>query len=224
MAKPHRLALPIIGMAALLAGCSDETPSEVAVVYDIVAFRGQEAGPSTFTVAKPGSGVVATYTAQHAVINTEYVEPGQRLMLAYTLPDGREPYTSGAVNVTGYSRINNAEMSEGTHDKTVIENPEDVYLQSVWLSECYLNFNLMLPYDDNARLLDLMLDLDSADPACPDVYLLHRRIEQQPTFQRRYYISYDISALVDNLSISSFTLHLDNSNLPDKTFTIRIPR
>lgn len=203
-------------------GCSDDYADSFSA-SDIVAYRGVVSGKSVFTLTKPGSADVITYTASGEVLDSEKVKVGQRVMLDYTPADGRAPYTSGAVRVNGCYLISNAEMLTGRGDGLVIENPEPVFLQSVWLSESFLNLNVKLPYDDEARLLSLVLDLDSPDPECPDLYLFHRRQDDGQSFMRRYYVSYDISQLLAEPSVKAFTLHLDNSNLPATAFNIQIP-
>lgn len=200
----------------LPAGCSDNSdPTSEIVIYDIVAFRGQEDGYSHFSISKPRSQETVTFTAQGAVINTELVSPGQSLWLAYTT-NGRQAYTSGDITVKGYSVITNASMIDLSREVIDSESStaEPVYLLSAWISENFLNLHLQLPYDDKVRLFTLARDTDSPDPCCPDLYLIHRREAQTPTFDRAYYVSYDISELTSDSSISGFTLHLDDTNLP----------
>lgn len=203
-------------------GCSDDCADSFSA-SDIVAYRGVVNGQSVFTLTKPGLADVITYTASGEVLDSEKVKVGQRVMLDYTPADGRAPYTSGAVSVNGCYLISNGEMRTGRGDDLIVENAEPVFLQSVWLSESFLNLNVKLPYDDEARLLSLVLDLDSPDPECPDLYLFHRRQNDGQSFMRRYYVSYDISRLLAESSVKAFTLHLDNSNLPTTVFKIQIP-
>lgn len=209
--------LPVLAFV----GCSDDCADSFSA-SDIVAYRGVVSGRSVFTLTKPGSADVITYTVSGEVLDSEKVKVGQRVMLDYTPADGRAPYTSGVVRVNGCYLISNAEMKTGRGDDLVIENAEPVFLQSVWLSESFLNLNVKLPYDDEARLLSLVLDLDSPDPECPDLYLFHRRQDDGQSFMRRYYVSYDISQLLAEPSVKAFTLHLDNSNLPATAFKIQI--
>lgn len=203
-------------------GCSDEYADSFSA-SDIVAYRGVVNGQSVFTLTKPGSADVITYTVSGEVLDSEKVKVGQRVMLDYTPADGRAPYTSGVVRVNGCYLITNAEMLAERDEGLIIENAEPVFLQSVWLSESFLNLNVKLPYDDEARLLSLVLDLDSPDSECPDLYLSHRRQDDSQSFMRRYYVSYDISRLLAEPSVKAFTLHLDNSNLPAMVFKIQIP-
>lgn len=220
----RRLLNLVIFLMPVLAfvGCSDD-PADSFSASDIVAYRGVVSGQSVFTLTKPGSSDVITYTTPGEVLDPEKVKAGQRVMLDYTPADGRAPYTSGAVSVNRCYLISNAEMQTGRGDALEIENAEPVFLQSVWLSESFLNLNVKLPYDDEARLLSLVLDLDSPDPECPDLYLFHRRQDGAESFMRRYYVSYDISRLLAEPTVKAFTLHLDNSNLPATAFRIQIP-
>lgn len=202
---------------AALAGCSDEDPTEEIILYDIVKLEQQTSDGSVFTLQKPLAQTTVTLTTSHPVIDTDIVAIGDRLLLAY-IPASSEAYTSSAITAKGYSKITNATLAAENISDLKDFDTEPVYLLSVWRSGDYLNFHIRLPYDTNPRVFSLVADTGSPDPSSPDLYLIHGREEITPTFDRAYYASFDISTLTTDPGVTSFTLHLNNSNLPDGTF------
>jgi hypothetical protein len=213
--KTRLTLLLVIATYLLLAfsACSDDNnPSDQITLYDIVAFRGQDDGYSHFSIQQSPDADITLYRAQHAVIDTAKIAPGQRLMIVYTADQGA--YHSGNINVKAYRLINNAQLLSQAISGDDLADLEPIYLLSTWRSESFLNFHVSLPYSDQPRLFSLVLDTNSPNPSCPDLYLLHRRQQIAETFNRAYYISFDISDLTSNPAIVGFTLHLDNANLP----------
>lgn len=208
-------------LAFIPGACSDEPgPERDATLYDIVAYRGaDDAGRPLFTMTLPRSADIITYTSTTKTIRPGATNPGDRILIGYRM-QGHSPYTDGDIDLVTARIINNATLLTEWPDD--IERCEPVYLESAWLSECYLNLNVKLPYDEQPRLMALVLDTDSPDPARPDLWLIHRREQQEPSFDRRYYISYDLTPMLGDTEVTGFTLHLDNSNLPSSTIDFEI--
>ncbi|MBD5210895.1 MAG: hypothetical protein HDS77_06475 [Bacteroidales bacterium] len=210
-------------MLAVLTGCSDDNPPQSPVYYDIVCLEADSADGSVFSLTKPGSAEEITLVAPQRV-NTDIVPVGNRLLLMYYIPVGGEAYKSGPVTVRGYGTIVNGtlEESDGVPEGW---DRDPVYLLSAWQSGRYLNIHARLPYDENPRRFTLAMPAGQTDSSCPDIYLVHALAEDVTTFSRAYYVSFDISALVDDPAVTGFTLHLNNSNLrlDEIKFTIPAP-
>lgn len=209
--------LPALVAILIVTGCSDDDPTDRIILYDVVKLEQQTDKISVFTLQKPLADHPVTLTSPRPVIDTDIITVGERLLLAY-IPATSEAYTDSQITVTGYSQITNGVLTfEKINDIKDLDT-EPVYLLSVWRSGDCLNFHIRLPFDNKPRTFTLAADTDSADPSSPDLYLIHGRETIFPTFDRAYYASFDISALTDDPGISSFTLHLNNSNLPENTF------
>lgn len=197
-----------------LSSCRDtDGPSEVNPrVYDIVCLRSMTNSGSTFTLTKPNSDQIITYTAS-AHIDTVKVPVGDRLLLAYSPVAGR-PYISGPVTAYGYSQISNDVLRGGVIDSIPDWNRDPVYLLSAWMSEDFLNIRARLTFDDRPRRCFVMLDTLTTRLSRPVCYLVHQLAEPIENFERAYYLSVDMSALKRRLPhCEGFELRLNDSNL-----------
>ncbi len=208
-----RHIIPLL-ILTLLAGCRDtDGPESVApAVYDIVCLRQLDEAGSTFTLTKPGSDRVITYTARE-LIDTAIVAVGDRLMLSYTPASQAAPYTSGRVTAHGYSTVYNDPLRAATIDSFPGWQRDPVYLLSAWMSEDFLNLRARLTFDDRPRRLFVMVDTLTIDRPYPDCYLIHRLDSPIENFERAYYLSIDMSALRKLPDCRGFKLFLRDSNL-----------
>ncbi|MDE6831863.1 MAG: hypothetical protein K2J07_03930 [Muribaculaceae bacterium] len=198
----------------LLAGCRDtDSPESVTpAVYDIVCLRHIDQSGSTFTLTKPQSDRVITYTAPQ-LIDTTLVKVGDRLMLAYSTIPPAEPYQSGHVTALGYSTVYNDPLRAATIDSFPDWKRDPVYLLSAWMSEDFLNLRARLTFDDRPRRLFVMVDTLTLDLPYPACYLIHQLSEPIDNFERAYYLSIDMSALRRLPDCRGFRLFLRDSNL-----------
>lgn len=209
--------------AMLTTGCREEGPEQVeATLYDIVCLSEVTKQYTRFTLTKPGNDDVITYSINGA-LDTTHVKIGERLMLAYRT-NNQAPYTSGFITPIGYSLITNDTITAGYIDDITDWNRDPVYLTSVWLSQHYLNLRARLPYDTRPRLLTVMIDSLTIDNDYPDCYLIHRLDEPVNTFDRSYYMSFDVSTLFELPDCRGFNLILNNSNMPIDTYTFTISK
>lgn len=199
-------------MAALVA-CSDNDgePTSVATVYDIVCLASVDKSGSSYTLTRPLDSELITYRSRE-IMDTSRVKVGNRFMLAYR-PDSGEPYVSGVIRPIGYSLVTNDTLRRGYISKTADWDRDPVYLLSNWMSQDYLNLRARLPYDTRPRTLGVMVDSLTLDAEYPDCYLIHRLETPVNTFDRSYYLSFDMSWLRKLDNCRGFNLILNNSNL-----------
>ena len=213
------IALPL---ALLSSGCRDGNMNEVVpTTYDIVCLNQVSKSLTVFTLTKPGNRDLISYTC-NGQFDTTYVKVGQRMLLAYHIPNGGVPYRSGNIEPIGYSLITNDKLRRGNISDVENWDRDPVYMISAWMSQDYLNIRARLPYDTKERLLAVMVDESSLDNEYPDCYLIHRLEEPVNTFERNYYTSFDMSALRKLPACKGFNLILNNSNLQRDTYKFEL--
>ena len=204
-------------------GCRQDGPDSVeATLYDIVCLSEVSKNGTRFTLTKPGNDELITYSV-NGVLDTTHVKVGERLLLAYRTHN-LAPYTSGTITPVGYSLITNDTLTAGYIDRVTDWNRDPVYLTSVWMSQHYLNLRARLPYDTKPRLLTVMVDSLTINDEYPDCYLIHRLEQPVNTFDRSYYMSFDVKSLCDRPSCRGFDLILNNSNLPRDEYRFNISK
>lgn len=219
----YLLLLVTSATAVITTGCRQDGPDSVeATLYDIVCLSEVSKQCTRFTLTKPGNDDVITYSVNGA-LDTTHVKVGERLLLAYRT-NKQAPYTSGFITPIGYSLITNDTLTAGYISNVTDWNRDPVYLTSVWMSQHYLNIRARLPYDTQPRLLTVMVDSLTIGDDYPDCYLIHRLEEPINTFDRSYYMSFDVKALLDRPSCRGFNLILNNSNLPRDEYRFDISK
>lgn len=200
---------------SLLTGCrGDGEPTTDPVSYDIVCLRTALDGMSVFTLSKPGSNETIFYHTDQS-LPAGHVKVGDRVLIAYTL-QGREPYTSGRITLKGYSILTNLTLKKIDLDTIPAWDADPVYLISSWMSEDFLNMRAGLPYDERPRALAIGVDVNTLDQPRPQCYLIHTRQSLEPTFDRNFYLSADMSPLRQWCTATSFTLNLNDDNLEQR--------
>lgn len=216
------ILLLLTGLALTLAACTDNDgePTSQATVYDIVCLADVGKNGTTYTLAKPQSDKLITYRSRE-IIDTTRIKLGNRFMLAYLPPDGI-PYVSGTIKPLGYSLITNDTLRYGYISKVENWDRDPVYMLTSWMSQDYLNMRARLPYDTRPRVLSVMVDSLTLDAEYPDCYLVHRLEEPVNTFDRAYYLSFDMSSLRKLDRCRGFNLILNNSNLKTDRFKFEL--
>lgn len=218
--------LPVITLiAGLLMACGDDSgnPTYEPTVYDIVCLADVGDNGSVYTLTKPLGSNLITYRSPQK-IDTTRIKTGDRMLLAYRIDDNREPYTSGAITAIGYSAITNDTLRHGYISKVDGWDRDPVYMQSLWMSQDYLNMRARLPYDERPRLIAVMVDSLTLDREYPECYLIHRLSEPVNTFDRSYYLSFDMTPLRELQQCRGFDLILNNSNLKTDRYRFELNR
>lgn len=216
------IILLMITAVAMVSGCGDDdnVPTTSPTTYDIVCLSEVGDHGTVFTLTKPQSSRLISYSV-NARLDTTKIKLGDRIMLAYQTTS-QPPYKSGAITPVGYSLINNDSLYTGNITKIPHWDSDPVYIISAWMSEDYLNMRVRLPYISDSRVLGVMLDLPTVNSEYPDCYLVHQLVEPINTFDRSYYISVDMRVLQKLPNCHGFNLKVNNSNMDIDTYTFTL--
>lgn len=209
---------------ALMSACrNDSGPyAETFVNYDIVqlAEQSEETG-AKFLLYRPEGNEPVIYTEKRAVIDTNRVKIGNRLLLGYISEN--ELYVSGEISATGYSPIFNSKLKYLATDsiQKLKNNQTGVFLYSIWRAGPFLNLHGKTTYTDEKALM--VMCADSLDLASPNpvlsVDIIYYMDDPKENFQRDFYASFDLSEFWENPESQGLTVTLDNTNLKINTFS-----
>lgn len=207
-----------------LSGCgvNDDTfdGQVTPVLYDIVTFDGNIDGRAQFSFRQVDDTPVVILNAANAALNSEEIAPGRRLYIAYQPLDGAPAYTSASVNLINAYKINSGALSiEESIESFADWNRDKIYLLAVWRSGDYINIQCRLTYSTDPRIFRIVADTSTLDDPIPDLYLVHSMKKQVDNFERTYYGSFDISAVLDRPGCRGVRLHVADSNLTTDTYT-----
>lgn len=212
--------LPVIASLILLTSCTekgDDTPNP-ATLYDIC-----EVAPDTdrshviLHLYRPDSDTPVILTAQPGALGENPPESGTSILAAYTPADNR-PYTNGPVTLHSWSAINNIPIQEAkTTDDLQGWDTDPVWLLSAWRAGNKICMRLRLGYDTAPRRFALLLDPATIDDPIPTAYLYHARPTSAPTFDRQYYVAFDITPLWTLPTTDGLRIRLANSATPSLT-------
>ena len=203
-------ALTLLLVMLAVQACDDATPTSEIAVTDVAVLRSSAGGETTFAVVDGGRVAALTAPGQ---ISSELVKPGEAFLVRFI------PVADSRVDITGYSPINNL--------KTIVTDSPDsiagwdatpVRLLSYVVIDRHLIFHAGLPYSTDRREIRLVV-MPGSEPARAEAYLFQKLDSDAPTFVRDYYFSFDLNGN-DMDTITSVTLHVNNSNLPLKTIEI----
>ena len=213
-----RIAAILIAMVLLLTGCADNGDPGVqpVVLYDVVELTQNDANGSQFLLYH-GEGEPVTLTYDRYIGDKTAI--GESLLICY-VPANGEAYKSGPIELRGAYAITNVAMELEMPSMIEGWDADPVYLESMWLACSNLNVRCRLPVSGEARRLALAADVTTLGDAVPQLYLAHNLSDDTPTYDRNYYISFDISLLMGTHMYEGVDIHVNNANLPTSLFHI----
>lgn len=203
---------------ALLGSCRD-TSGPTAVnpsMRDIATFTGNASRGAVFTLQQADDTTPVTLTASAAIDAETYI-PGSRVYIDYTPASGM-PYTSGAITLNYIANINTAELLALDMSQHTDWNATGVFLYSIWRTGPYINLHARLPYNPEPRKIALVIDKNSMDAAEAHLYFMHVTKPEYDTFERDYFMSYDLREFLSGHTPHELVVHVNNNNLPTKEF------
>lgn len=217
MAKSFKIYPIFVTLALLLAGCADQSDPglQQVTLYDVVEVAENAPGGSQFLLYHGDSDPVRL--CSDLFIDDDDVTPGTSVFLAY-IPECGAAYTSGPVDIKGVYPITNVSYVVEQPDELAAWDADPVYLMSIWRAGSKINVRCQLPVSDTTRRLALVADATTIDSPTPQLYLAHDLDDDRPTFDRNYYISFDISGLTNDPGYTGIDIHVNNSNLPVSVF------
>lgn len=216
----NRLLLILSALLTITAtSCGDdEALNDAATLYDIVTFDGNTDVGARFSQQRQNDAPTAILLARGVTADTAELKPGKRVFIGY-IPASGEPYTSGDITLTGASAINNDVLRISSLDSVPAWDNDPIYLNSIWRTGKYININCRVSHSDTKRAFILMVDRETRGDAVPQLYLVHNLLGESQSYTRRAYLSVDISSLWDEESCKGVTIHLNDSNLPQNTYS-----
>lgn len=146
-----RRLMAIVAIALLLIpyGCSDDKSGSNLPNdrwYDIVTIESIYNKGSSFTLQKDGDSELITYTSSYPFLNDTTVHVGDRIIIMYLRADDAPAYTSGAINLYGYRKMDNSPQQALMAMPAEIKdfNPEWIDVQSMTRTGQYINVQARL--------------------------------------------------------------------------------
>ncbi len=212
----------ILICAASLAGCRDTSePESVTPSFsDIVTYEGTGADGAVFTLLPANDNTPITLTTATSVDPKQY-EPQSRVYIRYTSLSGK-PYQSGEINLSYIANINTGALKALDMSQHPDWNATGVYLYSIWRSGPYINLHARLPYNPEPRKIALVIDKERLDDTDAHLYFMHVTKPEYDTFERDYFMSYDMSEFLSEHSPERLTVHVNNTNMPQSEFKFEL--
>lgn len=210
------LSMALSLFVMLFMSCDSETSSSELPVTDIAVLHSVGEGRTVFAVNSVES-VGAEYKEWHNELDTTEVKVGNAMLIRYV--DSR---VDNRVELIGYSLFSNLVVKVDDSDKLGDWNRTPVYLQSYTVVDRHLIIHAKLPYSNMKRRLSLLIDRNTLCDEVPSGYIIHELTDDEPTFDRSYYLSFDLSAICVQYGIKQLKVMVNNSNLPIDNIIINL--
>lgn len=188
-----RLTDILTALTALLAvtACSDEPTQDTYVYTDVVILEAADDSGATFGLND------RTLYAAGLRFAPEQPAVGDCLLIRYRIDcEETDPQTIAPVGLGG---VNNLKTIAAPIADTPAWASQPVALTSAWLNRNRLIIRCGLPYDTAPRTLQLIAD-DNGGSASPlQLYLNHNRQTPAPSFDREYYLAFNLADLQTDL-------------------------
>lgn len=200
----------------LLASCHEEGSDQPhpATLYDICEVAACDPSTTILHLYRPDSDAPVILTAPAGALGNPFPEPGTSILAAYT-PQNGQPYTNTSITLHSWAAINNLPIKEAkTTEDLQGWDTDPVWLLAAWRAGNKICMRLRLGYDATPRRFALVLDPETIDDPIPTAYLYHVRPTSAPTFDRQYYVAFDISTLWSLPETQGLLIRLSNSADP----------
>jgi hypothetical protein len=200
----------------MLTACGEKGSDEpnVATLYDICEVASTE-GATILHLYRPDSDTPIILTASAGALGTNAPANGTAILAAY-LPAGGTPYVSDNISLLNWANITNSSLKiTDNADDLDGWDKDEIYLLSAWRAGGKLCMRLQLGYSDEPRKFALIVDRATATDPVPTAYLYHARNDSgTPTFNRQYYVAFDISNLWESDKYDGLRVNINNSADP----------
>ncbi len=207
------LALITLFGAATFTSCSDDNdgpdfPSNT--LYDIVTFESSNESGTTFTLQKDGDSPLITYHSSRQLSTDDNVKAGARLLIAYTIPDSRQAYTSGEINLLGYRSVYNGDIIVGESDDYASFLTQDQRITYLTRTGKYINVGAEIYVLNAPKTYQLVVDKATLGEAYPTAYIIFISDTTADGTIHQGYGSWDISAVWDLPTCKGLTLRVSD--------------
>ncbi len=201
----------------LLSSCHDDGSDRPhpATLYDICEVASPDGSQQTvLNLYRPDSDNPVILTAPAGALGDQAPEEGTSILAAYTPLNGH-PYTDSPITIHSWATITNIPLQEAKTSEDIQGwDTDPVWLLAAWRAGNKICMRLRLGYDTTPRRFALVLDPSTADDPIPTAYLYHLRPSSAPTFDRQYYVAFDIARLWSRPSLHALRICLSNSADP----------
>lgn len=210
------LSMALSLFVMLFMSCDSETSSSELPVTDIAVLHTVGEGRTVFAV-NAAESADPVYKEWHSELDTAEVKVGNALLIRYI-----DNVADNGVKLIGYSLFSNLIVKVDDYDNLGDWNRTPVYLQSYTVVDRHLIIHAKLPYSNMKRRLALVIDRATLDDEVPSGYIVHDLADTEPTFDRSYYLSFDLSATCVQYGIKHLKVMVNNSNLPIDNIIINL--
>lgn len=213
------LKFPALVCAMLLAtvftACNDETKQNPldTVYMDMMTFVSTGDDGSVFTMQQTIDKPVITYTCAQKYTGNAF-KPGDRMVVMYKLGTLRDPYTSGPINVLSAAPAINGTLSWATAAEADNFGSNTLQMQSLWVTENYLNMDFIAVLQNEPKKLTLVADEATRDEKMPTVYLIFESDRNGAGTWKRVFASLNISEIWSNSKYDGFILRVPEEANP----------
>lgn len=229
MIKKTYCLLMLFALICSMASCSKsnepiigpEIPNDA--LYDIVTLVATTANSSTFSVQKNENSAPATYFSSVSLLSNTDIKPGSRLLIAYKMQHDAPAYSTGAITLYGFSRLNNTEPDVliGTSAAYNGWDTEPMKMLSMWLTGDYLNVHSQMFTTVTGRPTRYILvaDQSTLDNPIIEVHLILKSNNSDGGNLSPIYASFDIYELLKITTCERIRVHyLDVSGFTYREF------
>ena len=211
----------LLGMVAttatVLTGCLDHDTVDGEVIPQIqtlATFDGNNLDGARFSYIPQGDDPMLTLQAE-VNVDTVLIHPGNRILLTYQpLQD------AGRIKIISAARINGGVLKFEDTDALQGWDADPLFVESLWRTGNYINLRCKILWTPDTRRYSLEADSTTLNTDLPDVYVAHAiadTTDRTNAYMVANYASFDISELWSRPTVRGIKVHVNNSNLPDKT-------
>lgn len=218
-----------------LCSCRQQGSDEPhpATLYNICEISRSTLTGCELTLYRPDSDTPILLRADNTpLLNDEGLplQAGQSVIVGY-LPHNGRAYQNDDIDILTWGKITSRPMEVANYD-----SPDDgqldgwdhtpVELISAWRAGGKLIFRLKLNYQSAPRQLALKLDHATDRDPIPTAYLYHAADNTTPTFDRNYYIAFDISGTWSDPNLQALDVKVANAGgqRPQGILTLRFDK
>ncbi len=216
----YRLFSLLFPLTILLSACSDKGSDQPhqATLYDICEVASAENSQNPILhLYRPNANSPIILTAQPGILGNPAPEAGTVILAAY-VPQNGKPYTDDYITILNWAPITNIDIQQAKKTEDIIGWDSDpVWLMSAWRAGNKICMRLRLGYESEPRKFSLVIDPETINDEIPTAYLYHQRPTSAPTFDRQYYIAFNIDAIWSRQEVSGLRINIANSANPDLT-------
>lgn len=194
-------------LAAGLASCNSDNKNDITggipadALYDIVTLSATTENATTFTVQKDENSSPVQYICSVSLLGDKNFTVGTRMIIAYTMLNGAQPYTTGAITLYGYAHLSNTEpdVLVGSSEAYGGWATEPLKLNAMTLTGNYLNVYAQMftnSYALPTRYI-LVADETTIDKPVVETYLILKSNLPDGSNLANIYASFNLSEIFE---------------------------